>query len=307
MSRTGLVYHEKMLAHDAGLGHPERPARLEAILKALEAAGVKAAKEPIEAVPAERADLLRVHSAEHVSTIEEVCSSGGYYPCPDTGMCAASWDAALLAAGGVIRACRGVLDGELENAFCAVRPPGHHAERDRAMGFCLFNNVAVAARWLRDVRRLERVAILDWDVHHGNGTQNAFYDDATVYYASMHQFPHYPGTGRADQRGAENTNLNIPLPPGSGPDLWLDALEARILPEFRRFKPDFLLVSAGFDAHRLDPLSHQLLETETYAEMTGLLEGLADGRVVSALEGGYDLGSLAASAVAHVRALEAFR
>ncbi|MBM3290029.1 MAG: histone deacetylase, partial [Candidatus Hydrogenedentes bacterium] len=191
--KTGYCFREEGLLHDTGRGHPECAARLDAIRKAFTNAKVEYIS--IDVKPATREDLLRVHTAEHVDTIERTCAQGAEYPDADTVMVKASWDAALLAAGGAIAACGAVLDGKVDNAFSAMRPPGHHAERDRAMGFCLFNNVAIAARWLRDVRGVGKVAILDWDVHHGNGTQHTFYDDDTVYYASMHQHPLYPGTG----------------------------------------------------------------------------------------------------------------
>ncbi len=302
MARTGFLYLEKGLLHDTGSNHPERPARLLAIEAAFK--GAKLDPPAIVATPASREDLLRVHSPDHLALIAKACAGNGLYPDPDTAMGEDSWDAALLAAGGAIAACKAVLDGELDNAFCAVRPPGHHAERNRAMGFCLFNNVAVAARWLREKRDVDKVAILDWDVHHGNGTQQAFYDDPAVYYASIHQHPWYPGTGLPEERGAENTNLNCQMPAGAGPEEWLNAIDGKILPEFARFAPDFLLISCGFDAHELDPLAMQKLQTETFGEMTRRVFALAKGRVVSVLEGGYDLKALGSSAVGHFRALK---
>jgi acetoin utilization deacetylase AcuC-like enzyme len=298
---TGIVFSEQGLQHLTGPGHPERPSRLEVIRSALIVAGLWPPN--LEARPATREDLLRVHTLGHIDTIEHTCKSQGFYPDPDTTMSQGSWKAALAAAGAGITACEAVLDGRFRNAFCAVRPPGHHAEATHAMGFCLFNNVAIAARWLRDVRGLGKVAILDWDVHHGNGSQHTFYDDPSVYYASIHQWPHYPGTGLPEERGVENTNLNLTMAPGSSAPMWLEALDRQVLPEFARFQPDFLLVSAGFDAHRLDPLGGQHLETETFAEMTRKVRDVAGGRVVSMLEGGYDLNALADSVVAHVRAL----
>lgn len=302
MAATGLAFCEKGLDHLTGSGHPERPARLEVIRSALIVA--KIWPPTIEVRPASRDDLLRVHDARHIDTIEATCASEGFYPDPDTVMSKGSWRAALLAAGAGIAACEAVADGRFRNAFCAVRPPGHHAEANHAMGFCLFNNVAVAAQWLRDVRGISRVAILDWDVHHGNGTQHMFYDDPSVYYASIHQWPHYPGTGLPEERGADNTNLNLTMAPGTPAGRWLDAVERQILPEFERFQPDFLLISCGFDAHRLDPLGGQQLESKTYAEMTEMVRDLAGGRVVSMLEGGYDLNALSESVVAHMRALQ---
>ena len=300
--KSGFCFREEGLLHDTGRGHPECPARLEAIRKAFDAAKVDYVS--LEVSPAAREDLLRVHTAEHVDTIERTCREGLDYPDADTVMVKASWEAALLAAGGAIAACEAVLDGKVDNAFSAMRPPGHHAERDRAMGFCLFNNVAIAAQWLREARGVRKVAILDWDVHHGNGTQHTFYDDDTVYYASMHQHPLYPGTGFPHERGKNNTNLNVQMDWGFGPKEWLHALDTQILPEYERFKPDFLLISCGFDAHKMDPLASQRLETETYAEMTRRVKHVANGKIVSLLEGGYHLGALGESAVAHFNALQ---
>lgn len=301
MSRTGLVFAEEGVFHETGPRHPERPQRLNAVLGALERAGLKPPL--VKPLRAAREDLLRVHSEEHIDAIERACAGNGRYPDPDTRMGPGSWDAAHMAPGCAIAACRAVLDGECDNVFCAVRPPGHHAERDAAMGFCIFNNVAVAAKWLRTVAGLDRVAILDWDVHHGNGTQQAFYEDPSVYYVSLHQFPHYPGTGRAEERGEANTNLNLPMPPGAPADAWLEAVESRALPELEAFNPDFFLISCGFDAHKDDPLSDQNLEEKHYVEMTRMVKGLAGGKVVSLLEGGYDLDALGRSAVAHFKAL----
>jgi acetoin utilization deacetylase AcuC-like enzyme len=301
MAKTGFLFREEGFLHDTGYGHPECPARLEAIRNAFDEANINPPE--IEVKPAAREDLLRVHSEEHIATIERTCAANAEYPDVDTVMVKESWNAALLAAGAAISACEAVLDGNFDNAFSALRPPGHHAEHDRAMGFCLFNNAAVAARWLRDVRGIKRVAILDWDVHHGNGTQHTFYDDDTVYYASMHQHPLYPGTGYPHERGKNNTNLNVQMQWGYGPNEWLAALDNVIIPEFERFKPDFLLISCGFDAHRLDPLAAQRLETDTYAQMTRRVKNLADGKIVSLLEGGYHLRALGQSAVAHFNAL----
>ncbi len=302
MARTGLFFRQEGLKHETGPLHPEAPARLLAILKAFDNAGLN--PEIVEAEPASREDLLRIHTPEHIDLIQNTCMKGWTYPDLDTAMSKGSWLAALLAVGGAIASCRAVLDKRLDNVFWAMRPPGHHAEADQAMGFCLFNNVAIAARWLQQEAGLKRVAILDWDIHHGNGTQHAFYDDDTVYYASIHQHPHYPGTGFPDERGLNNTNLNVQMPPGAAPEQWLYAIEKMILPEFERFDPDFLLLSSGFDAHRADPLGRQLLEAEHFAEMTRLVKKVANGRIVSLLEGGYNLESLGVCSVAHFRALQ---
>ncbi len=302
MSRAALVYSEVGLAHQTPEGHPECAARLTAIRHAFEAARLDPPS--IAPAPANRSDLLRIHTEEHIETIRGACLSAGPYEDPDTYMVPASWDAALLAAGGAIEACKAVLSGAADNVFCAMRPPGHHAEADRAMGFCLFNNVAIAARWLQAEAGLKRVAILDWDVHHGNGTQHSFYDDPSVYYVSLHQFPHYPGTGRAEERGAHQTTLNILMAAGTPAEAWLEAIENRVVPELELFDPDFLLISCGFDAHVLDPLADQNLRTEDYARMTRMVKHLAAGRIVSLLEGGYHLRALGESAVAHFRALQ---
>ncbi len=303
MARTGLVFRTECELHDTGPGHPERPARLEAIRNAFLASGLALRDIPVE--PAQREDLLRVHTEDHVAAIKKTCASGDNYPDADTVMGKGSWDAALLAAGGGISACRAVLQDEVDNVFVAVRPPGHHAEADRAMGFCLFNNIAIAAKWLQAEAGVGRIAIVDWDVHHGNGTQHTFYSDDSVYYASMHQHPLYPGTGFPSERGKNETNLNVQMAWGCGPEEWLAALESQIIPELERFAPDFLLISCGFDAHKLDPLASQRLESTTYADMTRMLKPIAGGRIVSLLEGGYNLDALAESAVAHVQALQA--
>lgn len=302
MARTGFIYHDKMLHHDPGRGHPESPARLAAIKQAIEKAKLHPIGIPI--TPATHHDLARVHTEEHISRIRQTCAENGRYPDPDTQMVQASWQAALLAAGGAISACQAVAGGKIDNAFCAIRPPGHHAEDHRAMGFCLFNNIAIATCWLQQNTALKRIAILDWDVHHGNGTQHTFLNNPGVYYASIHQHPFYPGTGWPWERGAQESNLNIQMPAGAGAAEWIEAVTQQILPEFQRFKPDFLLISAGFDAHHRDPIGGQRLKTETFAQMTHLAKGIAHGRLVSLLEGGYHLEALGDCAVAHIQALQ---
>jgi acetoin utilization deacetylase AcuC-like enzyme len=298
---TALITRPEMKLHDQGPGHVEQPARLSAVLRALEEA--KLPLKAIECQPARIEDLLRIHTQDHVDIIKRTCEKSLRYPDPDIATSKGSWEAALLAAGSGIAACDAVLSGKANNAFCAVRPPGHHAEKDHAMGFCLFNNIAIAARWLRDVKGVKRVAILDWDVHHGNGTQHSFYDDDTVYYASLHQHPLYPGTGFPEERGAGNTNLNVQMRPFFGPAEWLEALDKKVLPEFERFSPDFLLISAGFDAHKEDPLGSQKLESDTYSQMTARVKHISNGKIVAMMEGGYDLDALAEASVAHVREL----
>jgi len=302
MARTGLYYDDRMLLHNPGYGHPERAERLDAVRRAFEKAGVPFPNMPI--TPASREDLLRVHLPEHVDLIERTCLEDEYYPDPDTQMNRASWEAALLAAGSVISACKAVLDGQIDNAYCAVRPPGHHAEEDRAMGFCLFNNIAVGCKWLREVVGVERVAILDWDVHHGNGTQQAFYNDSGVFFASIHQHPLFPGTGWPSERGGHNNVMNLQVHPGAGSEVWREAFTDYIVPAAERFDPEFVLASIGFDGHRLDPIGSQQLDCEDYAWMTRQAKKLAGGRLVTVLEGGYDLGVLAECSLAHYGALQ---
>ncbi len=309
MGTTGLITHGDCLLHDTGPGHPERPDRLRAVLARLDAAGVGAELARAEAREVAPDLLHAVHPAEHVRRLAAACAAGPGHVDGDTAICAASYRAALLAAGGVVDAAERVWSGAWSNAFVAVRPPGHHAEERAALGFCLFNSVAVAARAIQ-ARGARRVAILDWDVHHGNGTQHLFEDDPTVFYASLHQWPLYPGTGAANERGVgegEGATLNLPMPPGTGDREWIAAVEAVVLPAFDAFAPDALLISAGFDAHRLDPLAACTMSGEGYAELTRLACAFAaeraGGRVVSVLEGGYHLEALADSARRHVEVL----
>ncbi|MDP6762164.1 MAG: histone deacetylase [Planctomycetota bacterium] len=309
-STTGLLSAPVCLRHDTGPGHPERPARLSTLLERLEASGIASDVERVEARPAEPERLLAVHDQRHVAAMRAAVERGaGALDEGDTAVSEHTWRAAVCAAGAGLEAAERVLAGEWRNAFCAVRPPGHHAEHARAMGFCLLNNVAICARALGEVHGLERVAIVDWDVHHGNGTQHAFEDDPSVFFLSLHQWPHYPGTGGAAERGTgagEGATRNRPLPAGSGDKEWLAALEEG-LREVEAFDPQFVLISAGFDAHAADPLSGTRVTTGAYERMTeavgALAERCAGGRLVSMLEGGYDLDALAASAEVHLATL----
>jgi acetoin utilization deacetylase AcuC-like enzyme len=310
VAKTGIYFHPDCLEHDTGPGHPERPMRLSAIASRLHASGLWSAADVRQPPPAEPADLGRVHSERYLRALPARCELAPDLLDADTSVCPASWRVARLAAGAAVEACRNVLAGTWANAFCAVRPPGHHAEHDRAMGFCLLNNVAVAAAWLLAQGGLERVAILDWDVHHGNGTQHLFEDSPRVFYASLHQWPLYPGTGAAVERGVGpglGATLNCPMDPGSGDREWLAAFEDTVLPALDAFRPEFVLVSAGFDAHKADPLAGIELSEQGFRELSrGILElaaHTAGGRLVSLLEGGYDLGALAASVEVHVVAL----
>lgn len=271
--------------------------------------------EQMEGGEAGMEDLLRVHGADHVESVRAACEEARDEETivsldADTRVSGASWEAAVGSAGCVITAAEAVAQGRLRTAFVAARPPGHHATRDRAMGFCLFNHVAVAARRLQSRGHAERVLIVDWDVHHGNGTQDIFYDDPSVFYLSLHQWPHYPGTGAADETGVgagEGFTLNVPLPAGTSRPVYLERFEAALDAAVRRASPDFILISAGFDVLSGDPLGGMLLEPEDLHAMTGtVLAAAAEacrGRVVASLEGGYDPRRLGAGVVAVVRAL----
>lgn len=305
---TSLLYtHPSFLAHDTGPAHPERADRLRAIAAALDEARFPALRR-IEA-PRGTLDQIRlVHLPEYVDHIFDlVPDSGHLYADSDTVLSPGSGEAALHAVGAVCAAVDAVCSGAAQNAFCAVRPPGHHAEPSHAMGFCLFNNVAIAAQYARSKYPISRVAIVDFDVHHGNGTQAVFYREPQVLYASTHQMPLYPGTGSARETGVGNI-FNAPLPPGSGGEAFRAAMEEKIFPALRKFEPQLLLISAGFDAHRDDPLASLNLVEEDYAwvtrELLSIAKSYCEGRLVSVLEGGYDLNALGRSVAAHVGALQ---
>jgi len=301
---TALFTHPACLRHDTGPGHAERIARLEAVLAALDDPRF-AALDRREARAATREELVRAHPAKYVDAVFSAVPESGYANLdPDTILSPGSGEAALRAAGAVCAAVDAVMAGEVTNAFCAVRPPGHHAEPARAMGFCLFGNVAVGALHARAAHGLRRVAVVDFDVHHGNGTEATAVGDPDFFFASSHQAPLYPGTGLKDCDGHV---INVPLDPGSGSAIFRSAYENRIFPALSAFKPDIILISAGFDAHELDPLAGLRLTEEDYAwvtrEICALARDLCHGRVVSALEGGYHLEALARSAAAHMEAL----
>jgi acetoin utilization deacetylase AcuC-like enzyme len=290
-----------------GAGHPEQPDRLRAIERRLEEERFQPLAR-VEAGVAAREELLRVHPESYLRSIERAAPREGLTALDsDTLMCPQTLDAALRSAGGAVLAIDEVMRGAADTAFVAVRPPGHHAGPTTAMGFCFFNNIAVAARRAVAVHGVERVAIVDFDVHHGNGTQEIFWADKTVLFCSTHQAPYYPGTGAASETGEHDTIVNAPLWAGSTGADFLEALTGRIIPRLKDFKPDILLISAGFDAHQDDPLGGLRLTERDYGEATKRLMDVADrsagGRVVSLLEGGYDLDALGRSAAAHVQAL----
>ena len=301
-----LYTHAVCLQHDPGPGHAESPARLRAVLKALDQDRF-AVIDRVEAPRATREQLLRVHTTDHVDRILSITPVDETVRLDeDTLMSPASAEAGLRAAGALVAAVDAVMQGSANRAFCAVRPPGHHATADTAMGFCLFNNVAVAAAHALAAHGLKRVAIADFDVHHGNGTQDIFQREPRVLFLSSHQSPLYPGTGSVEEKGVGNV-INAPLSPGDGSYEFRELWNGALLPRLHAFKPQLLLISAGFDAHRNDPLADIRLQTEDYAWITERLVDVArthaEGRVVSTLEGGYDLTALAASTSAHVAAL----
>lgn len=314
MERIGILLDDVYRLHDAGAGHPERPSRLQAITAALESTSLLQSVRRIMPEPISDADLFRLHSPDYVHRIERACAT--MQPIidePDCGIGVESYRVARLAAGGVIGAARSIMEGGIRRAFCAVRPPGHHAERAHAMGFCLFGNVALAAAYLRDVHDLRRIAIIDWDVHHGNGTQHLLEGDPCTLFVSLHGDPRqlYPGTGFETETGTgdgEGFTLNVPLAAGTDDAIYESAFRTRVLPRLREFKPEFVLISSGFDAHAEDPLGNLSLSDHAFSWLTDQVIEIADefagGRVLSVLEGGYNLAVLRRCIPDHVSRLE---
>jgi len=302
MAKVGQVFHPDYLRHDTGPGHPERADRLRAIEDMIQKTDLKNHLVQVPAREATHQEIALVHDPGYIDKIVNTSERGGVYLDPDTFASPATYHASLLAAGGLLEAVDRVVEGELDHAFAMVRPPGHHAERDHAMGFCIFNNVGVAAEYLVKKYKFKRVAVVDYDVHHGNASQHMFYDRQDVFYISTHRYPFYPGTGSSEETGSgagKGYTLNIPMAAGWGDEEYKNVFEDKLIPSLRRYKPDFILVSAGFDAHRLDPLGGMAVSNEGFAWMTGEIEKVAQdfcgAKVVYTLEGGYDLTGLSGS------------
>jgi acetoin utilization deacetylase AcuC-like enzyme len=304
---TALIADPVCREHNTGTGHPERAERFDAVLAALDAAGLRARMRALDPRDVTRDDLQLAHTPEYIELAEQEIREGAeQLSTGDTAISRHSWEAALKAAGSALAAVDAVCGGKAARAFCVVRPPGHHAGADRGMGFCILNNIALAARHAQRRHGVGRVLIADWDVHHGNGTQDIFYEDGSVFFFSTHQSPWYPGTGRAEETGAgagKGTTLNCPLPAGSGRAEVFACFEEKLLPAAEKFRPELVLISAGFDSRAGDPLGHFLLKDEDFADLTRMLMSITKGRVVSMMEGGYHLSGLAAAATAHVAAM----
>ena len=313
MKKTGFLYDERYLLHDTGLNHPEKPERLKAIYRGIEDAGLLSKLTLFQAEPADMKWIETIHSKEYIDRFETSCRSGiTVFDYPDNQMCAKTFETAVLAVGGVIKAAQKVISGDLDNVFCAVRPPGHHAEHGSAMGFCYFNNIAIAARYLQMECHIKRIAIVDIDVHHGNGTQHAFEEDPEIFYYSIHQHPTFafPGTGRAFESGngpGTGATRNYPVLPGYGDNEYHGLIQRDFLPVLEHFSPEIILVSTGFDAHVDDDMSDITLSTQGYSRLmeriVALAELYADGKVISVLEGGYCIERLPELAANHVKIL----
>ncbi len=314
MHTTALVTDPACKLHDTGYGHPESPERFNAVVTGLEHAGLLEKLECLPPRPVGLPDLALVHEPSYIALAEQEILNGAHQlSTGDTVICQASWEVAKRGVGCALAAVDAVMAGTVSNAFGLVRPPGHHATADVGMGFCVFNNVAIAARHAQRRYGIERVLIVDWDVHHGNGTQDIFYDDGTVFFFSTHQSPWYPGTGLASETGMDHgagTTLNCPFPAFSGRSEIMGAFEDKLVPAMKSFRPEFILISAGFDSRMEDPLGDFRLTDADFADLTRVVLDLgkryAGGRVVSLLEGGYNLAGLASAAAAHVAALSEF-
>jgi acetoin utilization deacetylase AcuC-like enzyme len=313
MKRTGFLFDKRYMLHDTGPEHPETPDRLKAAYEGVEKAGLLPKLTLIQACRVEEKWVRTVHAEGHIRRFEEACLCGyGEFSHPDNQICSETFDIAMLAVGGIIETVKLVMEGKLDNAFCAVRPPGHHAEPNKAMGFCYFNNVAIAAKYLQMEWGIKKIGIVDFDVHHGNGTQHIFERDSTVYFYSIHEHPSfsYPGSGREFERGSDEGygyTLNSPVLPGQGDKEYMEIIERDLVPAFDTFKPEVILVSAGFDAHMDDDMSYINLSTQGFSWIMKKIVEMADkhskGRVISILEGGYSLERLPELIKNHIQVL----
>jgi acetoin utilization deacetylase AcuC-like enzyme len=309
MQNLAILYDEISLVHKPPFTHPENPSRIEAILNKLKQEFFLKKVELIKPEVASEEDILLVHSKEHVNFVKFSIEQNRIMLDEDTYAVKESLYAALTAAGGLIKAVDLVMNKKFNSVFCLVRPPGHHAESNRSMGFCLFNNAAIGAKYALKKFQLNRMAIIDWDVHHGNGTQEIFYESSEVYYFSLHQFPLYPGTGTENEKGygkGKNYNLNFPLPAYTKGEAYIKIFYERIIPELIIYKPELIILSAGFDAHKDDPLANMLLVENDYSEMTKIVKQFASSEnipIISTLEGGYNLNALANSVYEHLNIL----
>ncbi len=311
MKKTSLVYSERFQDHNTGPNHPERPARISYVYQFLKKSDIFKELELIRPKAATLKQIKSVHTKYYIEHVESACfRSERMLDSVDTAISPDSFRVALLAAGGVIQLADAVMSGKVRNGFALIRPPGHHAESEKALGFCIFNNIAIAAKHLQQKHGLKRILIIDWDVHHGNGTQHAFEDDPSVFFFSVHQYPYYPGTGGEHETGrgaGEGFTLNVPLKAGSGDQEYRHVFEEIFYPRAARFKPEFILISAGFDAHREDPLAHMNLSDEIYGFFTDVAVRLAHEngheRIVSVLEGGYNLDAISRSVYIHLKHL----
>ena len=309
-AKTGFFFDDIFLEHIKNSSHIEQAERLTAIIDNLKEKNLYSQLRQIPVTQADISHILKIHTQEYILHVQQLCQTGSGYLDSDTLVSEKSYEAALTAAGAVISAIDSVMDGKIQNAFCAVRPPGHHAENDRAMGFCIFNNIAIGAKYIQSKYNLRRILIIDWDVHHGNGTQHSFYDDPDVFYFSVHQSPFYPGTGSESEKGEGkglDLTMNFPLPSGSTDEDYLDIFENKLKPAALSFKPDFVLISAGFDSHENDTLGGMKVTENGFSQMTRIVMDIAqkccNSRLVSVLEGGYNLKALASSVEAHIRVL----
>ena len=310
---TGFIFDERFLQHDTGPGHPERPQRLTAVMAEIQRQQWANTLHELPARAADIAVIENTHSLRYIQRAASACRQGApFLDTTDVTISASSCDVAMLAAGSPLVLADAVVDGAIDNGFALLRPPGHHAEHEFAMGFCLFNNVAILARYLQNHHGLGKIAIIDWDVHHGNGTQHSFEADPSVLYISTHQYPYYPGSGAASEDGIGagiGATLNCPMPAGATDALYEQAFVEQILPKLGSFKPEFLIISAGFDAHHDDPLAEVLLSTELFGWMSARLlevaEQHAGGRIISVLEGGYNLKRTGECVALHLQHLTA--